>query len=273
MDIKGVQSLLTAAGYYKGDISGVIGPQTVQAVERLLGSRRDEIGAGWTTWATPRQVIAAGQLVLNHAGFEAGRVDGLVGHNTREAFGAWQAEQSSGKRPEEVRTPLPHKPKSPTVMFPRQADCPKFYGEPGTPGLVNQLAMFDLPLPMRIDYDLSHKSTRVQLHRKCGKSAIWAMEQVVRHYGEKRWRELGLDRNAGTYNPRRMRNGTSWSMHAYGCAWDFYAEPNGLNVRAPKALFSGPEYRAFFDIWEANGWTSLGRAIGRDWMHVQAARL
>lgn len=84
---------------------------------------------------------------------------------------------------------------------------------------------------------------------------------------------LGLDRHAGTYNHRRMRGGSAWSMHAYGCAWDFHAAPNGLTTRCPQALFCGREYRAFFDIWEAHGWISLGRAIGRDWMHVQAARL
>ena len=62
-------------------------------------------------------------------------------------------------------------------------------------------------------------------------------------------------------------------MHAYGCAIDHYAAPNGLTTRAPQALFSGKDYVEFFDIWESFGWVSLGRAIGRDWMHIQAARL
>ena len=46
-----------------------------------------------------------------------------------------------------------------------------------------------------------------------------------------------------------------------------------MTTRCPQALFCGHEYRKFFDICEAHGWLSLGRAIGRDWMHVQAATL
>jgi hypothetical protein len=34
-----------------------------------------------------------------------------------------------------------------------------------------------------------------------------------------------------------------------------------------------PEYAPFLDLWEAEGFVSLGRARNFDWMHVQAARL
>jgi hypothetical protein len=99
------------------------------------------------------------------------------------------------------------------------------------------------------------------------------MTKALQHYGYPKIQELGLNRFAGSYNHRKMRGGSSWSMHAYGCAIDFYAEPNGLRTRCPDALFCGQDYIAWFDIWESVGWTSLGRAIGRDWMHIQAASM
>lgn len=262
-----VQLLLKEYAGYTGTIDGIYGPQSRRAIDNALSTT-----PMLASWLYDRRGIAAAQVLLNEHGFEAGKVDGLAGVNTNEAFRAWQHEKTTGRPLRLDRTPPPgYTPRA--TSFPSQARVAAFYGAPGTNRLINQLRMFALPLPMRIDWDLDTTVTRVQLHQKCGDSAMTAILEVIRHYGEKRWRELGLDRNAGTYNPRKMRGGTSWSMHAYGCAWDFFAGPNGLTTRCPQALFCGQEYQAFFDIWEKHGWTSLGRAIGRDWMHVQAAHL
>jgi hypothetical protein len=126
---------------------------------------------------------------------------------------------------------------------------------------------------MRLDYDMSTVVTRIRLHEECALSAKEALTEIYFSYGEDDLVRLGLNRLAGGYMHRRMRGGSAWSMHAYGCAIDFFAGPNGLTTRCPTALFCGREYVKFFDIWEKHGWVSLGREIGRDWMHVQAARL
>lgn len=269
---KDIQRLLSAAGYYNGGIDGMLGAKSFVAIDRIIASHAKDCVSNPDKWSSNRRTVAAAQLVLKYAGYEPGAIDGYWGNNTEEALRAFDYERATGKREEVIRAPttgyVPVR-----GAFPTQAGCTTFYGSPGSPALIAQLEMYTLPVAMRLDWNLGTKSTKVQLHKKCGTSAMSAMEEIVRHYGEKRWRELGLDRNAGTYNNRKMRGGTSWSMHAYGCAWDFWAEPNGLRVRCPQAKFCGSDYKAFFDIWEAHGWTSLGRAIGRDWMHVQAASL
>jgi hypothetical protein len=272
MNNEDIQRLLAAANYYNGGIDGDLGEKSLLAISTLLKRHAGMIETNADRWSAKRRAIGAAQLILHFAGYEPGSIDGYAGVNTLEAFRAWNYYQVHRKHEEIDRTPKPNVPAVQST-FPSQAGCNAFYGVPGSSTLISQLAMYDLPLPMRIDYNLSQKSTRVQLHKKCGDSAMSAMREIVKHYGEKEWRRLGLDRNAGTYNHRKMRGGSSWSMHAYGCAWDFYAGPNGLRVPAPKALFSGADYVAFFNIWEAHGWTSLGRAINRDWMHVQAASL
>lgn len=269
---KDVQRLLAAANYYTGGIDGSYGPKTQAAVDRVVNAHAADCVSNPTRWSTARRSAAAAQLVLKYAGYEPGSIDGYWGNNTEEALRAFDYERATGKREEVIRDTRPGY--TPVIgEFPSQAGCSSFYGSPGSSALIARLSMFTLPVAMRLDWSLSTKTTKVQLHDKCGDSAMAAMEEILRHYGEARWRQLGLDRNAGTYNLRKMRGGTSWSMHAYGCAWDFYAQPNGLRVRCPQALFCGEDYKPFFDIWEAHGWTSLGRAIGRDWMHVQAASI
>lgn len=269
MDNKDVQRLLTAAGYYNGGIDGDIGSKSLTAINRILEARISECVSDPAKWSAKRRMIGAAQLVLKHAGYAVGSIDGYAGVNTEEALRAWDFFRLHGKAEEIDRTPIKPAIKTP---FPKQKDCAKFYGNPG-PEIAKQLVSITLPFKMRIDWNLNQKTDELRFHRKCADSALAAWRAIYAHYGEDRLRKLGLDRNAGTYMHRLMRGGTSWSMHAYGCAEDIYAGPNGLRVRCPQALFCGEDYKAFFDIWESHGWTSLGRAIGRDWMHVQAATL
>lgn len=156
--------------------------------------------------------------------------------------------------------------------LPRQADCPTFYGKPG-PEIEAQLVMAVLPFDLRLDWDLTQRTRRVRLHRKCAPHFVAAMTAVQAFYSGGRMRDLGIDRFAGGYAHRTMRGGSSWSMHAYGCAVDFYAGPNGLKVRCPDALFCKPDYKPFLDIMERHGWLPALRLWGADAMHFQMARL
>ncbi len=278
MNNKDMQRLLTAAGYYKGMIDGALGKDSRAAAFKLLNRHSDKIRAH-KDWSNQRAVIAACQIVLLFAGHSPGEIDGYLGHNTREAFNDWDAQNSArGVRSlEPVPLDTYHPVKS---AFPSQAGVVAFYGKPGLPGtdkekaMAAQLVDVAFPMPFRIDYNLDQRAVRMRLHRKCAESASKALIQSVNYYGESQFQKLGLDRFAGSYRPRLMRGSKkTFSMHAYGCAHDWYAEPNGLTTRCPQALFCGEQYKAFFDIWEAHGWTSLGRAIGRDWMHLQAASL
>lgn len=271
MQIADIQRLLAAAGYYKDAIDGILGHHSRKGINTILTRRSSEVSGNPAPWTDKRRAVAAAQLILTHAGYPLGRIDGYAGNLTNTAFMLWNSAQSGIKPDLSVPGKVPPSTNAQN-NFPRQSGMDAFYGKPG-PDVQANLVLYDLPVAMRIDWNLLQKSTRVQLHKKCGPSAMNAMEQIVRHYGEDEWRKLGLDRNAGTFNHRKMRGSSSWSTHAYGCAWDFYAGPNGLTTRCPDALFCGEAYKAFFDIWEAHGWVSLGRAIGRDWMHVQAARL
>ena len=267
MDSRHIQLLLASSGYYKGAIDGDLGPLTRKAVQTIERNAKESRGS----WYWKRRMIAAAQAVLSAQGYEPGVVDGLYGHNTREALTAWLSAQA-GVPSKVERKPVQAAP-SP-LSLPRQSELNSFYGTPGEGGTVNQrLVTVEVPYTMRLDYALDTKITRVTLHELCAPSFVSAQIDVVRHYGEAEWRRLGLDRYAGGYTPRRMRGGSNWSTHAYGCAADFYASPNGLRTRCPRALFCRDEYKPFLDIMQANNWLPAIRLWGADAMHFQQARL
>ena len=267
METTHIQMLLASVGYYDGAIDGDAGPLTrkaAQVIERNAKANR-------AVWPWPRRLVAAAQTVLNAQGHDAGEVDGYFGHNTKEALISWLSIKA-GTVATVTRTPVHHLPRHGTL--PKQSEVAAFYGTPGPDGTIeDQLAFATAPAPMRLDWALATTVTRLRVHEKCANALTTALAGVYAHYGDDAWRRLGLDRYAGGYNPRKMRGGTSWSMHAYGCAVDLFAPPNGLRTRCPKALFCGEEYKPFLDIMENHGWLPAVRLWGADAMHFQMARL
>lgn len=261
MRMKDIQTLLAEAGQYKGAIDGISGPKTTAAIAQIL------VSVAFGRWSKKRLGIAAAQSILNALGFDAGAVDGYLGHRTRDAFEAFLLSKA-GKPTDVNRAPITGSPSAADV--PRQRDIREFYGPPGTE---SNMVLAQLPFKMRIDWNLRQKTSRLRVHKKCALSLVKAITETRDHYGDGRWRQLGLDRYAGGYVARKMRGGSQWSMHAYGCAIDIYARPNGLRMRCPEALFCKPEYKDFLDIMEANNWLPAIRLWGADAMHFQQAKL
>ena len=95
----------------------------------------------------------------------------------------------------------------------------------------------------------------------------------MKTYGEKEVIRLKLDTFGGCVNVRKMRGGSSWSIHSWGAAVDLNPDNNQLKWGKPQATFSKAEYNDFWKIVQAEGWTSLGKERNFDWMHFQAAYL
>lgn len=272
MNITDVQRMLAHASYYKGGFDGIIGPKTMAGVAVIERTQVAQYPASAKGWGDERRVLAAGQAMLNAWKFEAGSVDGLIGHNTKEAFAAWEYKRTHGRRESVPRKPTNAAAQIGTGHIPRQKDCPAFYGR--TQAEVEaQLVTITLPFYFRIDWDTRQKTNKLRVHKKCAARFLAAWTEVHAHYGIGKMRELGIDRNAGTFIWRKMRGGSRLSMHSFGCAQDVYAAPNGLRARCPKALFCHPDYKPFLDIMEKHGLLPAIRLWGADAMHFQVARL
>lgn len=263
--VERIQILLTANNRYKGAIDGIPGTQTMLAVQTLLKSRYHHA----LKWGADRQMISAAQIMLRFAGYDPGITDGYWGNMTAGAFLEWNHKYHTGNELKLKYEPL--KPAKPSP-FPVQAKFDSFYGVPGIE-LEKKLVKVESPYDLRIDWSVGQITRTIRIHPKLAESLEKILWDIYIEYGVDKIRQLGLDRYAGSYSHRKMRGGSSWSTHAYGAAIDWYSGKNGLTTRCPQALFCKPEYSAFIDIWESHGWTSLGRAIGRDYMHFQAGAI
>lgn len=243
------------------------------------------------------------QARLNGLGYDSGAPDGDYGKRTTQAVKDFQSNNGlvidgdygsktaavllSGKAkpfaPIGSRPPAPvaQVPPKAAQKWPTQAGVRAFYGEPGNPQCTAGKCI--LPIPFRIAWDVKQSVKSFSCHSLVAASMTDIFAKAVKHYGEDRYRKLGLDLFGGCYNLRKMRGGSSYSMHSWGIAVDLDPANNSLyqtrgnvdtrGIKSAPATFSKPEYADFWAIVEEAGAISLGLQANYDWMHFQFARL
>lgn len=232
-------------------------------IEQFLMKRRD-VRPGVESWSHGRQMLAVQQLMFKDAGADPGNIDGLLGPKTLHAHEQWQDLVRDVDVPKKVA-------KLQKTVWPRENGVPKFYGPPG-----QNLVRLELPYPMKIAWDLDETVTGFMIHKKCAESAGRVLAAVKAHYGMKEIQRLGLDLFGGCIaNPPRFKRGSksSPSMHNWGIAIDFDPVRNQLRWGRDRARLALPSCDRFWELWEEEGWVSLGRQRNYDWMHIQAAAL
>lgn len=285
-------------------VDGKWGPETEAAMREALGNPKDNTGR---PWKAKRLIVGFQQKLMREAGIDVG-IDGLIGPSTLHAFELyqdwlrkkpedqpiepmqanvfgslqllwnrwWNPLPAEGKVVVATAKPAPPAPSRepkivapvPKTLWPRQRDVPSFFGAVGT----NQ-TVITCPWQMQLAWDAKVKTNRITLHQKVAPSAQRALNKIFDHYGEEGVRKLGLHRFGGSLNVRKVRGGNSWSMHSWGIAIDWDPDNNEMRTNHTKARLAKEDAVAFWDIWESEGWVSLGRERDFDWMHVQAARL
>jgi hypothetical protein len=203
---------------------------------------------GYQDWPPARRNIAVQQLVLMRLGFDPGKIDGLVGPQTTFAFELARSRDPEAlatfKDDDRRRKPLVQ-PKS--NVWPKQSasSMDKFFGAKGT----NQGSL-KLPFPMRIAWAKDQTITKMTLNKKVIESAGRAFEKIASRYDARARQRLGMDLFGGSLNVRRMRGGSAWSIHSWGCAIDFDPERNQLKWKRPKATLSSAECADFWEFWD-----------------------
>ncbi len=130
-----------------------------------------------------------------------------------------------------------------------------------------------LPYVMRLAWETNTTVSTMRCHKLVAEPLVRIFQAALDHYGMEKIRGTG----AGPVwrllqQPLHYRR----KSHIHACLGHrrgHGSDRNGLNVSAPKAVLSGPEYAAFWQFVEAEGAVSLGRSRDYDWMHFQFATL
>lgn len=221
---------------------GVWGPRTMEAVAKKLG------------------VQATLEAIQKKVGTKA---DGVIGPKTLDAICSVFASLN-------LTTPVKTTDGTcaPRVTQAEVRSGKSVYGKAG-----DESNMVFVKPPYTIYYDGKPYKHGVKVHKLLAPSLEAIFKELLEAYGAEKIHELHMDNYAGGFFVKKTTGGSSYSIHSWGCAIDWWPEANALKTASPKAGFSKPEYKKWWEIWYKHGWIGLGPERNYDWMHVQAATL
>ncbi|SMO81954.1 hypothetical protein SAMN06265379_108151 [Saccharicrinis carchari] len=255
-----IQQLLKMDEKYTGVPDGILKESSLIVISQYEGIK--------TNWTSEQKAIGFIQLKAKEQHIETGELDGYWGPQTEYAAELLYQILTKGKteehwRPEEIN-------EQPSISWPKQYSEAfySFFGEKG-----KNLSYLTPPYPHFLSWNTAQQAKKIQCHKKVKESLEKILVTVREHYGLEEIKKMRLDRWGGCFNDRSIRGGSKPSMHSWGIAMDYDPSNNKLRWGRDRAQFAKPEYNKWWQIWEQEGWVSLGRQRNFDWMHVQAARI
>ena len=268
-DIRVVQKYLADENLYNGDIDGKRGKNTNRAIQKALEKRAAELPDDWNDWPENRKAVAYLQLLCHDNDIDSGKTDGLYGPQTESAADRLKVLRTKGSLPRGFGDIVPVIANPYGFPVERYEILCDYYGEPCNV----KLKKVTCPWKLRLDWEPESTTTTISIHEKLSDSLGNILEKVYEVYGPEEIAKYGLDRYGGSFNCRKKRGSlSSWSSHAWGIAINWYPSRNKLKWDADKASLAHPDLDTWWEIWENEGWISLGRNENRDWMHIQAAK-
>lgn len=249
------QKIMAEAGI-KVTVDGLLGPATIDAMERWANLTKEEKSLKVTkkeeTWWSKLKSWW-------YSDDEPSVVDGSLKVKPSESV----------KPNRKIGGPaiVKGKVKLQSNKWPKQSEVPAFFGAKGA----NQVRI-QLPYTMYLDWDLGKSVNTIVCHKKVAPSLQRIFEAVYQEFGDEEIKRLGLNHYGGCLNVRRVRGGDSWSMHSWGIAVDMDPDRNQFRWGPDKARLAKPDATRFWEIVEAESWVSLGRERGFDFMHMQATQ-
>ena len=127
-----------------------------------------------------------------------------------------------------------------------------------------------LPFKLHLYGDSAKKVGTLRPHELVADSLLNVFERLAIVYDSTEARKkAGILDYYGLYNPRPIRGGNIWSMHAYAVAIDFDAPRNKLKWHWPRQAHMPIEA---MECFAQEGWRSAGAFWSADAMHMDAVR-
>lgn len=134
-----------------------------------------------------------------------------------------------------------------------------FYGDPWDN---SPIVAVDAPSWLRL-YDGNQRVRKIQCHERVADSLLRALRFAYDAAPD------FASRYFGCHVDRKMRGGSSPSLHAYGAAIDLAASTNGNRTHWPMRATMPIEV---MEAFAREGWLSAGAFWSRDAMHFQATQ-
>lgn len=200
MKQKAAQTILKNAGVYSGKIDGDFGPVSCDAAHKYYDFPND--------WKADKLYIGVIQVACIRKEIPVGIIDGLWGNNTQSGYEKLLVDLKMKDAPVEVSQVV--------KLSTKYNDWPKqdynsmvaFYGKVGE----NQTSL-TLPYPMYLAWEPKTIITKITCHEKVKDSLERILKNTLDHYGLETIKQLHLDNYGGCLNVRKMRGGSSWSIH------------------------------------------------------------
>lgn len=268
-EIRIIQKNLADTDLYAGEIDGKRGAKTNTAIEAALVVLAAQLAEDWKTWSSKRKAVAYLQSICLANNIEAGKIDGLYGPQTESASEQLKLLFITGAIPRGFGDIIPVRTNPHNFPIETEASLNAYYGNPCEINLVR----VQCPWQLRLDWELRTTTNTISIHEKLADSLADILHKAYAIYGVEGISQLGLDRYGGSMNCRKKRGSRSaWSTHAWGIAIDWFPSKNKLSWNSRRASLAHPDLDPWWELWEQEGWLSLGRREDRDWMHVQAAK-
>jgi peptidoglycan hydrolase-like protein with peptidoglycan-binding domain len=269
VNVKPLRTLQSALGLSGDAVDGRPGPTTRALVQTTLQRHNPKTKTDWRAWPAERQAVLCLQVLCERAGFAPGDLDGLWGPQTAFASDQLAWLQAHGEPPAPWRIE-PVAPNPNAWPLEQQDALTAFYGPPGE----SRLVLMDLPYPMRLAWDLGTVVRRTRCNARVKDSLGRVLAAVLAHYG------IGCRACPAARPVMAVATPCATSAAAARCPPMAGASPSTLTPTTtsssgtrPAPPLRSPQYDAWWQCWEAEGWVSLGRTRNYDWMHVQAARV
>ena len=122
---------------------------------------------------------------------------------------------------------------------------------------------------MRLAWDTSKTVNKITCHERVHDSLGKILSDIFNFYSGNldNVKNDRMDLFGGCLNVRKVRGGDSWSIHSWGAAIDLDPEHNTLSMHRNEASMRNE----IINIFESEGWSSMGRSKNYDFMHFQAA--
>lgn len=163
----------------------------------------------------------------------------------------------------------------PVGRFPTQREVREntsIFGQNGVPdGYTPPLKRITLPFSLHLYGQENEEVKRIPCHEKCADAMLAVFHRLADVYTTtKERKEAGILDYFGVYNPRFIRHGRVWSMHAYAIAIDLDAKRNKNRSHWPTISKMPIEV---MECFAKEGFLAAGAFWSRDAMHFQATSM